>query len=145
MEARGAAKLKRCSFPITDDLDLTLRVSNATLGTSITVTGHGERGAAPKGINYPGLLIDRRMEIVAEGLGPFTASMEWPVTASEVAPLGSNPLNTAFRVVGGVVQDQLPVNYRQNKATVEGITAFSTWYIGNSAAVPVTVSKFSID
>ncbi|PKO19571.1 hypothetical protein CVU37_02475 [candidate division BRC1 bacterium HGW-BRC1-1] len=132
-------------FPVTDDMNLTLRLTNAAVGSTITVTGHSERGAAPEGINYPGLLVDRRMEIVADGLGAFTASMEWPLTTAETAPLAGNSVDAAFRVVGGVVQDQFPVSYRQGTATVEGITAFSTWYIGNSAAVPVTVSQFSID
>ena len=132
-------------FPVTDSMDLTLRLTNANVGSSITVTGCVGRGSAPEGIFHPDQLADCRMEIAAEGAGTFTARMEWPLTADEIQSLGANPVDTAFRATGGVVRDQFPVTLQEGRAVVEGITAFSTWYVGNAAAVPVSLSKFSID
>lgn len=132
-------------FPMTDDLDLTVTLAGATPGGTVTLTGHGARGDAPAGINYPGRLVDDRAEITATLPAGFTARIEWPVAAGDAAALAPLAVDTAFRAVAGTVVQEIPVTLHNGVATVEGVTAFSTWYLGNSTAVPVTLSGFAIE
>lgn len=131
-------------FPMTSDRDVAITFAAGVSAGSVTVSRTTPRAAAAA-FRFPGLLLDESLEITGSGLGAFSASLEWEFDGASAAGLGSEPLDAAFRVVGGEVQQQLPATRSGNKVTVNGVTGFSTWYAGNGTAVPVVVSEFSVE
>lgn len=77
--------------------------------------------------------------------GRIRESLEWEFDVANAKGLEAEPLDAAFRVVGGEIQQQLPATRSGSKLTVNGVTGFSIWYAGNSASVPVAVSSFSVE
>ena len=128
-------------FPMTDALDTTITLSGATAGSTVTVVRHSPRATPPAFFSGPlGELLDESLSIEGEGLGSFTATIEWGFDA------GSAPtMDQVWQFSAGTLTATYPVTPSGNVLTIPGVTGFSDWFSGNGVAVPVGLSTFSID
>jgi hypothetical protein len=120
------------TFPMTDDIDVTIALTGATIGGTVTV----QRLVGPisnpgSGIGDPSQLISEYLDITSSGLGAFGATLTWQYDPANV---GAIAVNRVYRVSGGAVTNSYLVTPSGNSITVPGITGFSEWYIGDSSA-----------
>jgi len=119
-------------FPMTGSQDVTIALTGATPSGTITV----QRVVGPivspgTGLTDPAKLINEYLAISSSGAGTFTASLTWQYDPANV---GSLAIDRAFRVSGGALAGTFNVTPVSNSATVNGISAFSEWYLGEAAA-----------
>lgn len=127
-------------FPMRDDLDVTVTLTAASAGhvsvsrlTSISPPAyfHGNTGE----------LLPEMLSISQQGLGTFTATIEWPFD-----PVGAPAvISNAWSFEGSALEHTYDVSRNGNVITISGVTDFSDWYAGNPVAVPVAVSSYSVE
>ncbi|MBI1293303.1 hypothetical protein GC173_19025 [bacterium] len=119
-------------FPMTNGLNVTIALTGATPGGTLTVQRLvGPISSPGAGIGDPSKLISEYLDITSSGLGSFTATLTWDYDAANV---GSITVNRAFRVSGGSVAGSYTVTPSGNTVTINGITGFSEWYLGDASA-----------
>ncbi len=130
------------TYPMTSTQDVTIRVSGATEPGQITVSRSPAITPDPY-FRMPEQVVKESLNITKTGLGTFSASIVW--TIDPALAVGVSPIDTAFAFEGS----SSPVTYEavrvDDTVSISGVSAFSTWYLGNAAAVPVTLSTFSME
>ncbi|MGI8904959.1 MAG: Ig-like domain-containing protein [Candidatus Sumerlaeaceae bacterium] len=123
-------------FPMLDDLDVTITLSGASVGTTYTVSRAPALAPAPAYFADPARLADESLTITRAGAGDGTASLEWPLDNPPI-----DVINKVWRFESGVLQQSYIPAVNGATVTVTGITTFSEWYAGNSAAVGPTAAQ----
>lgn len=127
-------------FPATDDLSVSIDVSGATPGGTITVDRETTVSGAPADLTA-GNIIGEHLIITGSGLGSFNADIDWECDPAEDA---DTFVTHVYRVSGGVVVGTYPASVTGNVISFTGVTGFSEWYAGE-AGLPIELDQFSIE
>lgn len=133
------------AFPMTDSHDLIINLSGAVSAGTVTVSRSFGDGA-PTGLAGT-QCIDQSWAIVpGGGFGFASASLTFYYDPASLGGFPESLIDTAWRDAGGTVTGfPATLNAVSNTATVMGVTGFSTWYLGNSAGLPVELDSYSVE
>ncbi|MCC5877284.1 MAG: hypothetical protein JJU11_13765 [Candidatus Sumerlaeia bacterium] len=121
------------TFPMTNDLDVIIDISDADTPSSITVQ-RIVGSASPGGILDADKLIDEYLVITGDGIGNgWTADLSWAFDPDNAATI-TGTLDTVFQFDGTTLLNQYPVSPAGDVITVTGITEFSEWYAGDASS-----------
>ena len=130
------------TYPMTSAQDVVIRITGATNPGQITV----ERTPSitpPAHFKVPDQVVKESLTITSKGLGTFSATLDWQFDLALAA--GVSPIDSAF----AFETDGQPTVYGATRSgdtvTISGVTAFSTWYLGNPESVPVALSAFTLE
>lgn len=133
------------TFPMTNQNDVILALTGATPGGTLTVSRAAAEIAPPPYFKTPSELINESLTITGSGIGSnFSATLTWNFDPANAAGVSNIEKAYAFESGPDPVAEY-PVTVHGNTASISGITSLSTWYLGSSAAVPVVVSRFSLE
>lgn len=126
---------------------LSIDITGAGTGTG-TVTVSSTAGDHPNVSDAAGTL-DRHWSITPSGidLSSGAATLTFNYAASDVSGTVAEASMVAGRYTGSAWQifPGTTINTGSRTATVTGVSTFSDWTLGNSAAVPVQMSGFTIE
>ncbi len=130
------------TYPMTPDQDVVIRVSGAANPGQITVQ-RTPSITPPAYFMVPDQVVKESLTITSTGLGTFSASLDWQIDPAMAAGVSPVDQAYAFEAEGPpAVHSAIRVD---NNVSITGVTAFSTWYLGNPASVPVALSSFTLE
>ena len=123
---------------------ITMSVSANAPGTVEVKKIQGSFFNPPDTFKHQEYLYPEAVVITNTGLGTFTASLDWELDAAKIPATG---IDKAFRVdsTTGEILETLNATVSGGRAMINGISGFSTWYLGTTTAVPVTMSGFELE
>ncbi|MCX7719535.1 MAG: hypothetical protein N2111_14190 [Candidatus Sumerlaeaceae bacterium] len=132
-------------LPMRDDLDVTVTLTGADAPGVLSVARLDGLTSPPAYFGVPALLVDEALSIAADFGLAGNATIQWAYDPANAAGLGSNPIDSAWRFDGETNLGTLSASAANGVVTIPGVAGFSTWYIGNASAVPVSVSGFRVE
>jgi hypothetical protein len=143
LETTGSQQLL---FPMRDDLDVTVTLAGTDGLGVLSVSRIEGLSSPPAYFGQPNLLVDEALVIEAQGFAlAGTATIEWHFDPARAVGLGSNPIDAAWRFDGETNLGAFSASASGGVVTIPGVNGFSTWYVGNSSAVPVSLTEFRLD
>lgn len=129
-----------CELP--EGRNVALQLTPTTGGTLKVDYRSGSDFVAAAAFKNPDDLYKESLVLTNTEMSGFSASLAWQV---DTTLLPAKEINTLFRVSNGEIVETFPVTKQGNVYAATGITGFSEWYLGNSAAVPVSLSGFELE
>lgn len=141
-----------CTVPVGNSVQQFGVGAGRMVGFDFTgVTGTGSVNAAstalvlngtdtPAYFKTPGQLAAEKFTVATTATGWTSCNLTFPLKDTP-----SVAIDTAFRFNGTTFVGKYPATLSGKTVTVNGVTGFSDWYFGSSAAVPVTLSGLEVE